>query len=57
VPSQKKYNRSLAAVDAIEDSATHDMVAQCGSGEGATQFVMQSDVATNPLRVGEVEEM
>ena len=30
--SQTKYNWSLAAVDVIEDSATHDMVTQCVAG-------------------------
>jgi hypothetical protein len=34
---QTKYDRSLAAVDAELDSATNDMVAQCGAG-GQSKF-------------------
>jgi hypothetical protein len=30
--SQTKYNRSLAAVEANEDSATYDVVKKCGAG-------------------------
>jgi hypothetical protein len=31
--SQTKYNRSLTAIEAGVDSATHDMVVQCGAGD------------------------
>jgi hypothetical protein len=33
--SQTNYNWSLAPVEAHVDSATHDMVAQCGCGAGS----------------------